>query len=96
MKTFVTKWIAAILLIMPLSILADDAEDVMEVIIEEAEKVKNLGFTGKAAIHPSQIDFINDAFEPTKEEKEEAKKVLEEYQKMDDLEILAGSIFQKH
>ena len=32
MKTFVTKWIAAILLIMPLSILADDAEDVMEVI----------------------------------------------------------------
>ena len=30
-----------------------------------------------------QIDFINDAFEPTKEEKEEAKKVLEEYQKMD-------------
>ena len=50
---------------------------------EEAEKVKNLGFTGKAAIHPSQIDFINDAFEPTKEEKEEAKKVLEEYQKMD-------------
>ena len=49
----------------------------------EAEKVKNLGFTGKAAIHPSQIDFINDAFEPTKEEKEEAKKVLEEYQKMD-------------
>jgi len=50
---------------------------------EEAEKVKNLGFTGKAAIHPSQIDFINDAFEPTQEEKEEAKKVLEEYQKMD-------------
>ena len=54
-----------------------------EGLIEEAEKVKNLGFTGKAAIHPSQIDFINDAFEPTKEEKEEAKKVLEEYQKMD-------------
>ena len=50
---------------------------------EEAEAVKNLGFTGKAAIHPTQIDFINDAFEPTKEEKEEAKKVLEEYQKMD-------------
>ena len=52
-----------------------------EGLIEEAEKVKNLGFTGKAAIHPSQIDFINDAFEPTKEEKESQK--VREYQKMD-------------
>lgn len=48
---------------------------------EEAEAVKNLGFTGKAAIHPDQIDYINEAFSPSAEEKAEAKKVLEEYQK---------------
>ena len=55
--------------------------DKMAGLKEEAEKVKNLGFTGKAAIHPDQIDHINEAFSPTAEEKEEAKKVLEEYQK---------------
>ena len=37
---------------------------------EEAEKVKNLGFTGKAAIHPDQIDHINEAFSPSAEEKD--------------------------
>ena len=48
---------------------------------KEAEAVKNLGFTGKAAIHPDQIDFINESFAPTSEEIAEGKKVLEEYQK---------------
>mgnify|MGYP005705269201 FL=1 len=41
-----------------------------------------MGFTGKACIHPSQVDIINKAFEPTKEEKEEAMKVLKEYEKI--------------
>ena len=48
----------------------------------EAIAVKNMGFTGKACIHPSQVDIINKAFEPTKEEKEEAMKVLKEYEKI--------------
>ena len=55
--------------------------DKMAGLKEEAEAVKNLGFTGKAAIHPDQIDHINEAFSPSPEEKAEAKKVLEEYQK---------------
>ena len=41
-----------------------------------------MGFTGKACIHPSQVEIINKAFEPTKEEKEEAMKVLKEYEKI--------------
>ena len=41
-----------------------------------------MGFTGKACIHPSQVDIINKAFEPTKEEKEEAMRVLKEYEKI--------------
>ena len=48
---------------------------------KEAEAVKNLGFKGKAAIHPDQIDYVNEAFAPTSEEIEEGKRVLEEYQK---------------
>ncbi len=47
----------------------------------EAEAVKNLGFKGKAAIHPDQIDYINESFAPSSEEIAEGKKVLEEYQK---------------
>ncbi len=49
---------------------------------QEPIAVKNMGFTGKACIHPSQVDIINKAFEPTKEEKEEAMKVLKEYEKI--------------
>ena len=50
-----------------------------------------MGFTGKACIHPSQVDIINKAFEPTKEEKEEAMKVLQEYEKIGD-QVLSRSM----
>ena len=50
--------------------------DKMAGLKEEAEAVKNLGFTGKAAIHPDQIDYINEAFSPSAEEKAEAKKSI--------------------
>ena len=43
---------------------------------------KKYGFYWEACIHPSQVDIINKAFEPTKEEKEEAMKVLKEYEKI--------------
>ncbi|MDG6901479.1 MAG: CoA ester lyase [Nitrososphaerota archaeon] len=38
---------------------------------------RNLGFTGKAVIHPSQIDVVNSVFTPSKEEVGWAKRVLE-------------------
>lgn len=39
----------------------------------EAEAAKAMGFTGKAAIHPVQIDAINTAFRPTAEQIAEAQ-----------------------
>ena len=39
-------------------------------------RAKTLGFSGKFAIHPSQIDTINETFVPSAQEIENARKVL--------------------
>lgn len=43
---------------------------------EEARQARRLGFTGKAAIHPSQVDVIHDMFRPTEEELARARSVV--------------------
>lgn len=43
----------------------------------EATAAADLGFTGKIAIHPSQIKVINDAFSPTPEQVEWATSVVQ-------------------
>lgn len=48
------------------------ALDDVEGLTREAEAAKALGFTGKAAIHPAQVDPINAAFRPTPEQIAEA------------------------
>lgn len=50
----------------------DDAEG----LAEEARQARRLGFTGKAAIHPSQVDVIHDVFRPTEEELARARSVV--------------------
>lgn len=42
----------------------------------EAIQARKTGFTGKIAIHPDQVDVINEAFTPTPEEIEHAKRVI--------------------
>ncbi|MCD6383601.1 MAG: HpcH/HpaI aldolase/citrate lyase family protein, partial [Thermoplasmata archaeon] len=44
---------------------------------EEAVKVRRMGYDGKAAIHPSQIEVIHRAFTPTEEDIDYAKRVVE-------------------
>ena len=46
-----------------------------------AQQAKIMGYDGKAAIHPTQVDVINRVFTPTPAEVERAKKVIEVYQK---------------
>jgi citrate lyase subunit beta/citryl-CoA lyase len=43
----------------------------------EAEFARRLGFTGKCAIHPSQIDTIRRVYSPSEEEIKYARRVLE-------------------
>lgn len=43
---------------------------------EECRRARALGFSGKAAIHPAQIERIHAAFRPSDEEREEARAAL--------------------
>ncbi|MEO5862030.1 MAG: CoA ester lyase [Burkholderiales bacterium] len=47
---------------------------------EEAQRCAKLGFTGKASIHPKQIAIINEAFSPSAEAVEKAKKVCASFE----------------
>ena len=48
-----------------------------EGLADECRRARALGFTGKAAIHPSQVATINTAFSPTTKEIERARKIIE-------------------
>jgi citrate lyase subunit beta / citryl-CoA lyase len=48
---------------------------------EEATRSCILGFIGKWAIHPSQIDIANEVYSPTKAEVERARRMAEAYAK---------------
>ncbi len=47
---------------------------------EEALRVKALGFSGKLSIHPQQVKPIVEAFKPSADEVERAKKVISAFQ----------------
>jgi len=47
---------------------------------EEALKALEIGFTGKCAIHPKQIDIINEAFSPSTKEIERARNLIAKYE----------------
>lgn len=53
-----------------------DVQD-LEGLHRQAVKMRQLGFDGKAAIHPNQVDPIHRAFNPTREEIEHALEVME-------------------
>ncbi len=51
-----------------------------ELLREQTERVRDLGFSGKFVIHPRQIDIVNDVFTPGKEQIIEAHKVVDAYE----------------
>lgn len=46
---------------------------------EDAAFARGLGFSGKLAIHPQQVDILNRAFSPSKTEIAQAERVLQAY-----------------
>jgi citrate lyase beta subunit len=44
---------------------------------KSAARARQMGFDGKTAIHPGQVEAINEAFSPTPEELERARKIVE-------------------
>ena len=51
-----------------------------EGLIREATLARKLGFEGKYIIHPSQIEPVNQAFRPTFEEVEQARRTVEAFE----------------
>ena len=49
--------------------------------IDSAKRAAAIGFEGKWAIHPSQIDLANDVFSPPENEVTKAKRIIEELAK---------------
>ncbi len=58
----------------------------------EARRASALGFSGKWAIHPSQIDIANDVYSPTEEEIRQAKRNLEAYREAEARGLGATSV----
>ncbi len=51
----------------------------MEGLRESVLEAKSLGFEGKGCIHPRQIQVVHEAFAPTEEEIEKAKKIVKAF-----------------
>ena len=52
----------------------------MEGLRRDCRRARGLGFRGKMAIHPKQIDIINETFTPTAAEVEGARRVIDAYE----------------
>ncbi len=59
----------------PWSDIADQAG-----LLRETREARQLGYTGKQAIHPSQVPAINEVFTPSADELEHARRVVQAYE----------------
>lgn len=65
--------------IQPIDTVFSDVND-MDGLLKSTLEIKSLGFEGKGCIHPRQIKIINEAFAPTIQEIEKAKKIVLAYE----------------
>ena len=80
-----------------------DIMDVPSLDINDLEDLKKtskasakLGFTGKAAIHPSQVAIINKAFTPDPKMVAEAKKIIGVFEKSENgIAVVDGKLLEK-
>ena len=62
----------------------------------EAQRVRDLGFTGKGSIHPKQIATLNEVFTPSKEKIARARRVISEFEAADTgLVVIDGKLIEK-
>ena len=52
-----------------------------EALRADAQKARQMGFTGKHAIHPAQLDIINEVFSPAPDEVAYARRVMDAWDK---------------
>ena len=65
--------------------------------LEAAAKASaGLGFTGKAAIHPKQLEVINRCFSPSPEAIAEARRIVQAFEDSEDgLVVVDGKLLEK-
>tara|TARA_B100000497_G_C7621720_1_gene373527 strand:+ start:311 stop:1186 length:876 start_codon:yes stop_codon:yes gene_type:complete len=72
-----------------------DLED-LQGMKKEAERVRDLGFTGKGSIHPKQIATLNEVFTPSTEKIARARSVISEFEAADTgLVVIDGKLVEK-
>lgn len=59
----------------------------------QARKARELGFVGQKAIHPAQLEVINDMYTPTHEEVERARRLVEAFEASERDSIVEDGIF---
>ena len=70
--------------------------DDMEGLKEAARLSRDLGFSGKGAIHPKQIPIINEAFTPSGDEISRAYKVIRAYEAAEGgITVVDGKLIEK-
>jgi len=60
---------------------------------EMALRARALGYDGKWALHPTQIDVLNEVFTPSQEEFDKAEAVLEAYRHATDVQATGAVMF---
>jgi citrate lyase subunit beta/citryl-CoA lyase len=60
---------------------------------EMALRARGLGYDGKWALHPGQIDVLNEVFTPTQDEFDKAEAMLEAYRHATDVEGVGAVMF---
>jgi len=72
-----------------------DLED-PEGMAREAEQVRDLGFSGKGAIHPKQIAALNSVFTPDRAAIDQARRIVAEFEAADTgLVVIDGKLIEK-
>jgi len=60
---------------------------------EMSMRARALGYDGKWALHPGQIDVLNEVFTPTQEEFDKAEAIVEAYAHATDVELKGAVMF---
>ncbi len=72
-----------------------DLED-LDAMVVAARQAKDLGFSGKGAIHPKQIEALNEVFTPTANEIARARQVIKTFEEADTgLVVIDGKLIEK-
>ncbi len=62
----------------------------------EAEKVRDLGFSGKGSVHPKQIAVLNEVFTPSDEQIARARSIITKFEEADTgLVVIDGKLIEK-